>query len=1167
MSDLFDVQGDFISDAFIADHLKEIGKAAEGDAKAIETLRAELAEDVVLQITADNNLTEQQIATVKDKVSALQTYLNDQDLKVGAQIDLDPFAQDQDALLGYFQDIIDSAHMTVDQANAYFDLLGFETTFATVQQPIQKTGRSTVTSTRILGYQDVETVDPATHETKTIKMPSYETYTYPGTAYTYTDYVDTVAMESSSEGAPPTPKINSITKKATGSMNNLSSSNKGGGGGSSKGGGGSSKQKTKEPDRYHEINARIQQNQAEISKLTTLENRLYGQDKLDAMEREAELLRIQAELYAQKYEEAKKYYEQDKKALENGYGATFNPDGTIANYDEWYGKYLAKYNSGQMDDDAWSKFEDAIKKYEESLNLLDETEAAKLDATNKAFDKGLEAIEYRLKTVNDLIQKDIDYLDYMIKQLDKSMYDTADVVALLGKKMEDIYQQAQNERTSIADILGQHLGDNFTQADLDAFMNGEANIEELITKIGDLTDKEIQELLKHQSELLKYNETLIELREQAYEKLGESIDEFNDKIERQKDIVSDLDGVMNHYRNIIDIVGKDTLGISDEMLRQMSELSVTAAKAALDISRDELTKNQAMLEALYKRREELLAAGREADARLLDKEIEAQEDRVRQLTEAWASAWEDALHAAEESFKNSITLATDAFSKAISGTIGSLDDLQEAYDMQNTLNERYLPTYQKIYELNKLTRDVNNAIDNTDNIAGKERLLKLQQDILKKQQDGEELTEYELGMFQRRLELEQARIAMEEAQNAKSMVRMTRDNEGNWSYTYTADSEAANAAQQNYEDKLNDLKKYNQDSMREFQDAMLQAVSEYQKQIADLDLTDEERAKRLSDFQNEWVKHNAHMFELTLQDAQWIIDTYNDGFDDLTNAFNETVFSQVTGYNTLMDFLNQFDSSSGDMMSEVGNAYRNWDEQYADIFAKAGTSADGFKDKLAEDMKAIEEAMVGEDGDGGAVGAAKELGEQMQGQFDDILSNLQKWFEEGGYSGMIDGIVTDNEKLYGSLQALLTAYAALGKVSNFALENTDIDVGDVDTGTGNGEIPTGFATGGYTGAWGPNGRMAVLHEKELVLNAMDTENLLTAVGFIRDLTQMISLNAANASTGLGALFSGGVGQGGGYLDQNVTIHAEFPNATNHSEIEEAFNNLIGLASQYAGRKK
>ena len=111
----------------------------------------------------------------------------------------------------------------------------------------------------------------------------------------------------------------------------------------------------------------------------------------------------------------------------------------------------------------------------------------------------------------------------------------------------------------------------------------------------------------------------------------------------------------------------------------------------------------------------------------------------------------------------------------------------------------------------------------------------------------------------------------------------------------------------------------------------------------------------------------------------------------------------------------------------------------------------------------------------------------------------------------------------------------------------------------------GFDSGGYTGSFGSEGQLAVLHQKELVLNASDTENMLATVSFVRDLVQMIGANAS--SNGLSGVFAGGVSSGGGYLDQNVTIHAEFPNATNHSEIEEAFQNLIGLAGQYAGRKQ
>jgi hypothetical protein len=39
----------------------------------------------------------------------------------------------------------------------------------------------------------------------------------------------------------------------------------------------------------------------------------------------------------------------------------------------------------------------------------------------------------------------------------------------------------------------------------------------------------------------------------------------------------------------------------------------------------------------------------------------------------------------------------------------------------------------------------------------------------------------------------------------------------------------------------------------------------------------------------------------------------------------------------------------------------------------------------------------------------------------------------------------------------------------------------------------------------------------------------------------------------------------GQLEQTVTITAEFPNATDRNEIEEAFNTLINKASQYANK--
>ena len=127
-------------------------------------------------------------------------------------------------------------------------------------------------------------------------------------------------------------------------------------------------------------------------------------------------------------------------------------------------------------------------------------------------------------------------------------------------------------------------------------------------------------------------------------------------------------------------------------------------------------------------------------------------------------------------------------------------------------------------------------------------------------------------------------------------------------------------------------------------------------------------------------------------------------------------------------------------------------------------------------------------------------------------------------------------------------------------------VGDIKYNTG-GYTGVFANTGMYTGEWADgsnvkNGRLAWLHQKELVLNAHDTENFLDAMNIVRQLDNLTSWMA----NGLGDLFSPHIESTDGTLQQEVHIDASFPNVTDHNEIEEAFGNLVNLASQYANRK-
>ena len=114
----------------------------------------------------------------------------------------------------------------------------------------------------------------------------------------------------------------------------------------------------------------------------------------------------------------------------------------------------------------------------------------------------------------------------------------------------------------------------------------------------------------------------------------------------------------------------------------------------------------------------------------------------------------------------------------------------------------------------------------------------------------------------------------------------------------------------------------------------------------------------------------------------------------------------------------------------------------------------------------------------------------------------------------------------------------------------------------------GYRTGGYTGDWNDtDGKVGILHEKELVLNQDDTRNILNAVDMVRSMTAL----ARNGN------YNDIIRQSAGVVDmasvvQPMTenmgetiyqVECTFPNATKVDEIQQAILSLPDIAPQYA----
>ena len=121
----------------------------------------------------------------------------------------------------------------------------------------------------------------------------------------------------------------------------------------------------------------------------------------------------------------------------------------------------------------------------------------------------------------------------------------------------------------------------------------------------------------------------------------------------------------------------------------------------------------------------------------------------------------------------------------------------------------------------------------------------------------------------------------------------------------------------------------------------------------------------------------------------------------------------------------------------------------------------------------------------------------------------------------------------------------------------------------------GLATGGYTGLF-DDAKLAFLHQKELVLNQSDTENILAAVQAVRtigtDLFKSIEKSLDGNAIAAMALMGQKLNPVATMpiqdsIEQTVHIDkVEFPNVTSRAEIEEAFISLTNDAAQWARRK-
>lgn len=660
LSDVLGVSEEFIDNDFIKENMEDIAKAAKGDAEAIDNLRAALAEDLILDLTVDGSTAEQQALQAHADLTAKLA-----GKKVGFTVTAD---MDSTGILTAAQGVVDSAQMSVEEAQAYFNSLGYEPVFEMTEQTVQSKKPITETYTQDNGtsYETYETVNPD-GSVSTQTVPFVRTRSFSKiVGYTTQDEV----MQVPAISADGTPKITELKKINSGSMNNFSGSNAGGGspsGGSKGGGGGGSapkhqakdvsrREKLTISDRYSSIKASIEDVSRELEDFNSALDDSWGANRLSAMKKINKELQEQGKNYQALAKAAKSYLPKDqnqakltrddvtKKFKELGIsGATipqilFNDDGFVANkteivnsldnyLDQLYNAYLTeakKFNDAQSTDENWAEKIDKLKEKYDQADEIVQLFLGDLDQVDETANEARQAFLDALQNVKDWMSNKVAELeykiefkvnisDYEIKQFERFIERLGEIGRDTGLSFEGYLGMFDSITDKIsANIQGVdrafEILTNINPLETDATwfkqQFGEDVWNEYISSNGALPD-EVMQFLQEQKD------TLQDLVDELYDAAQDSFDLLIDRIEAMFDkfvaIDDSLDARMNRLDTLQSLVEANGNPAYTEEGRQ--------AQRDINAARTSTLKTQA--QSLIKQRD--LRAQQLAD---IDKEIE-----------------------------------------------------------------------------------------------------------------------------------------------------------------------------------------------------------------------------------------------------------------------------------------------------------------------------------------------------------------------------------------------------------------------------------------------------------------------------------------------------------------------------------------------------------------
>lgn len=848
---------------------------------------------------------------------------------------------------------------------------------------------------------------------------------------------------------------------------------KGGGGGGNKG----SKPKTptahKKSDtskRYHAVKQNIEKAEGDKDRIAKNKERAFGKEKIKQAEEEIVLQQKKLKYQTIYAKEVQEFLKEDSEALDKyakefnskwaksfantplaeGIHLEINKDGIIENFQEIEDALLAGENkiidmenamggesTVEMDlmQRAIDDMREYIDRYETTLQLYEEVMNQMWEDADELDKLFLELTNIKVELKVDVTEDKLSFLEYLLGKIEEDTYKVADAMSYLGQSANASMDKIVAYREGIDEIFRRRFQGVGKEDLLSKFYDGSITLSDMInpdTGALDLgfTQDDIEQIRDYRDGLIEAMEALNELRTTELDKLTESLETFNEQLEGQTSVLESHVSILEAYRDIVDLIGTHNISQGKVLLSQINQGRMGALRVQLSESKN-------VYEALLTQRDEyqkalndVMDTGNEDAIHEWQKRLADIEEIVNDAKDNFLSNFQDALDAAVDILESSVELAADDFDKMLSPLYSTIDALQDAYDRQETVDNDYVQDYEKYYALAKDIRTLDEMLDDTDSIAAKNRLLKLQQEIVAQKAEDVKLSQYDLDVLEKRIELEKARIALEDAENDKTTVTLNRDSEGNWGYVYSTDEENVREKEQEYEDKLKEYQDLNKDYIDDLQSQIVDFEADTRDALSeiweDTTLSEIEKLAQTEQIQQTALAHiralTEQMSKATENQAstyELAVDRYQQSNMDLIDSFKETRLSELTGFKDTNEVLNTFTTSLDAYITQLTALQKTYDAS-VDAITKDAATEDWLRE-IITDIAGI---------NAGSVDISENIRTLSKDMSDTFSAGAQAaaTFEET-YANVISNMVDENEKFIASLTNMIALLAKLNEAN------------------------------------------------------------------------------------------------------------------------------------------